>query len=120
MGKKLFSLLLCFCAFAGIAFSQNMTVSGTVTSAEDGLPVVGASVFVQGTTNGAITDASGNYVLRNVPSGGTLVFSCIGFANQTRPVAQNVNVVLAPDSEFVYIIFDIVESIIINEPVILY
>ena len=76
-----------------------MTVTGTVTSAEDGLPVIGASVFVQGTTNGVITDANGNYTLRNVPAGGTLVFSCIGFANQMRPVAQNVNVVLAPDSE---------------------
>ena len=71
MGKKLFSLLLCLCASVGMAVAQNMTVTGTVTSAEDGLPVIGASVFVQGTTNGAITDAS----------------------------SQTVNVVLAPDSE---------------------
>ena len=99
MGKKLFSLMLCLCASIGITFAQNMTVTGTVTSAEDGLPVIGASVFVQGTTNGVITDANSNYTLRNVPAGGTLVFSCIGFANQMRPVAQNVNVVLAPDSE---------------------
>ena len=99
MGKKLFSLLLCFCACAGLALAQNMTVSGTVTSAEDGMPVIGASVFVQGTTNGVITDASGNYTLRNVPAGGTLVFSCIGFVNATRSAAQTVNVVLAPDSE---------------------
>ena len=51
MGKKLFSMLLCLCASLGIAFAQNLTVTGTVTSAEDELPVVGASVFVQGTTN---------------------------------------------------------------------
>ena len=61
MGKKLFSLMLCLCASIGITFAQNMTVTGTVTSAEDGLPVIGASVFVQGTTNGVITDANGNY-----------------------------------------------------------
>jgi len=99
MGKKFFSMLLCLCVSVGVAFAQNMTVTGTVTSAEDGLPVIGASVFVQGTTNGVITDASGNYTLRNVPAGGTLVFSCIGFANQTKAAAQTVNVVLAPDSE---------------------
>ena len=99
MGKKLFSVLLCLCVSVGMAFAQNMTVSGTVTSAEDGLPVIGASVFVQGTNNGVITDASGNYTLRNVPAGGTLVFSCIGFVNETRAAAQTVNVVLRPDSE---------------------
>ena len=99
MGKKLFLLTLCLCASLGIAFSQNMTVTGTVTSAEDGLPVIGASVFVQGTTNGAITDAAGKYTLRNVPAGSTLVFSCIGMVNQTQSAAQVVNVVLAPDTE---------------------
>ena len=99
MSKKLFSLLLCLCASIGMAFAQNITVNGTVTSAEDGLPVIGASVFVQGTTNGAITDASGKYTLRNVPSGSTLVFSCIGMQNQTKPAAATVNVVLAPDTE---------------------
>ncbi len=99
MGKKLFSILLCLCVSAGMAFAQNMTVTGTVTSAEDGLPVIGASVFVQGTTNGVITDANGHYTLRNVPAGGTLVFSCIGFSNQTKAAAQTVDVVLAPDSE---------------------
>ena len=99
MSKKLFSLLLCLCASIGMAFAQNITVNGTVTSAEDGLPVIGASVFVQGTTNGAITDASGKYTLRNVPTGSTLVFSCIGMVNQTRPAAATVNVVLAPETE---------------------
>ena len=99
MSKKLFSLLLCLCASVGMAFAQNITVTGTVTSAEDGLPVIGASVFVQGTTNGAITDAAGKYTLRNVPSGSTLVFSCIGMVNQTQAAAQVVNVVLAPDTE---------------------
>ena len=83
MGKKLFSILLCLCVSAGMAFAQNMTVSGTVTSAEDGLPVIGASVFVQGTNNGVITDADGHYTLRNVPANGVLVFSCIG--RETAP-----------------------------------
>ena len=99
MSKKLCFFLLCLCVSMGTLFAQNITVNGTVTSAEDGLPVIGASVFVQGTTNGAITDASGKYTLRNVPTGSTLVFSCIGMQNQTRPAAATVNVVLSPDTE---------------------
>ncbi|MBO6220653.1 MAG: carboxypeptidase-like regulatory domain-containing protein, partial [Bacteroidales bacterium] len=99
MSKKLCFFLLCLCVSMGTVFAQNITVNGTVTSAEDGLPVIGASVFVQGTTNGAITDASGKYTLRNVPSGSTLVFSCIGMQNETRPAAATVNVVLSPDTE---------------------
>ena len=99
MSKKFVFFLLCLCVSMGTVFAQNITVTGTVTSAEDGLPVIGASVFVQGTTNGAITDASGKYTLRNVPTGGTLVFSCIGMVNQTHTAAQVVNVVLMPDTE---------------------
>ena len=78
MSKKMFSLLLSLCLSISTVFAQNITVKGTVTSAEDGLPVVGASVFVQGTTNGTVTDVSGQYVLKNVPTGSTLIFSCIG------------------------------------------
>ena len=99
MSKKFVVFLLCLCVSIGTVFAQNLTVTGTVTSAEDGLPVIGASVFVQGTTNGAITDASGKYTLRNVPTGSTLVFSCIGMVNQTVTAAQVVNVVLSPDTE---------------------
>ena len=84
MSKKLFSLLLCFCIGIGTASAQNITVRGTVTSAEDGTPVVGASVFVQGTSNGAVTDISGQYTLKNVPSGSTLVFSCIGMTDVVK------------------------------------
>ena len=38
MSKTLYSLLLCFCLSVGTVFAQNITVKGTVTSAEDGLP----------------------------------------------------------------------------------
>ena len=68
----MYSLLLCLCLGICTAFSQNITVKGTVTSAEEGLPVAGASVFVQGTTNGTVTDISGQYFL-NV----NLTYFCI-------------------------------------------
>ncbi len=99
MSKKLFSLWLCLCISIGTAFAQNITVKGTVTSAEDGLPVVGASVFVQGTVNGAVTDIDGHYQLKDVPAGSTLVFSCIGMIDVTKPAAKEVNAILAIDNE---------------------
>ncbi len=99
MSKKLFSLLLCFCIGIGTAFAQKITVTGTVTSAEDGLPVVGATVFVQGTSNGSTTDIDGHYYLKDVPAGGTLVFSCIGMADVTKPAAKVVDAVLSIDNE---------------------
>lgn len=81
------------------AFAQNITVKGTVTSAEDGLPVVGASVFVQGTTNGTVTDISGQYALKDVPSGSTLIFSCIGMLDVKKTADRVVDVTLSPDNE---------------------
>lgn len=99
MSKKMYSLLLCLCLSICTAFAQNITVKGTVTSAEDGLPVVGASVFVQGTTNGTVTDISGQYALKDVPSGSTLIFSCIGMLDVKKTAERVVDVTLSPDNE---------------------
>ena len=98
MGKKLSLLLLTWLVCAGAAFAQS-TVSGVVTSSEDGYPVIGASVFVQGTDNGVVTDIHGAYILRNVPDGAMIVFSYIGMKDVVMPAAATLNVTLSPDSE---------------------
>lgn len=54
------------------------TVSGKVTSAEDGGGLVGVSVVVKGTTNGTITDIEGEYSL-SVPDNATLSFTYVGY-----------------------------------------
>ncbi len=99
MSKKIYALLLCLCLGIGTALAQNITVKGTVTSAEDGSPVIGASVFVQGTKNGTVTDNSGQYTLRDVPSGSTLVFSCIGMIDVKKTADRVVNATLSTDNE---------------------
>ncbi len=72
-------MLLFFVLFATQANAQNITVTGTVS---DNLgPVIGASIQVEGTSNGCITDIDGNYTLPNVPSNATLVFSYIGLSD---------------------------------------
>lgn len=53
-------------------------ISGVVVD-ETGMPVIGVSVLVKGTTNGVITDLDGNYRLTDVPENASLVFSYIGY-----------------------------------------
>ena len=60
MRNNLLSLL--FAVFIGLqAFAQDKTVSGKVTSSDDGTPLPGVSVSVKGTSKGSTTDASGVY-----------------------------------------------------------
>jgi TonB-dependent starch-binding outer membrane protein SusC len=65
-------------------------VKGIVTD-ENGDPLPGASVKVDGTTVGTVTDLNGNYTI-NVPEGSTLVFSYIGFESQSVPVDNKTEV----------------------------
>ena len=78
------------------AFAQNV-VQGTVTSAEDGLPLIGVSVVEQGTTNGTVTDFDGNYVLE-VAKNATIQFSYIGYKTQTAKAAATLNIVMESDA----------------------
>lgn len=97
--KKIALFFTCLFIMTGIASAQS-TVKGTVTYAEDGEPVAGASVLVKGTKVGAVTDVDGNYTITGVPSNAsTLVFSFIGLMTEERPIAAVVNVALNPDSE---------------------
>ncbi|MCZ8023396.1 MAG: SusC/RagA family TonB-linked outer membrane protein [Cyclobacteriaceae bacterium] len=81
------------------ALAQERTVSGRVTSTEDGSALPGVNVVVKGTTNGTVTDADGNYKL-SVPSAqSALVFSFIGLKTSEVVVGERtvVDVSLALD-----------------------
>lgn len=96
MNKKLM-LLLAGLLFGVVTLMAQKRVTGTVTDA-DGAPVIGATVKVAGTKVGAVTDASGKFVLPNVPaSAKTLSISYIGMQTQEVAVSSNVAVVLAYD-----------------------
>lgn len=60
------------------ALAQDRTVTGRVTSTEDGSPIPGVNVLLKGTSTGTATDADGNYTLSVPATGGALVFSFIG------------------------------------------
>src|SRR5690606_1890625 len=60
-------------------WAQDRQVSGRVTSQDDGSPVPGVNVVVEGTTRGTTTDVDGNYTIQLGPNENTLVFSFVGF-----------------------------------------
>ena len=80
--------------------SQSKTVTGTVTSATDGFPLIGVTVQVKETATGGITDIDGHYSVQ-AEKGNTLVFSYIGFKSQEIVVgdAAVIDVVLEEDNE---------------------
>ena len=93
-------LISCLVVWVGMVNAQTLKVTGTVTSSEDGLPVVGASVLVKGTTVGTVTDIDGNFNIPNVPENAkTLIVSFIGMKSEEIAVAPTLNVVLRPDTE---------------------
>ena len=70
--------------FAVVSYAQT-TITGTVTSGDDGSPLPYASVLVQGTKTIVFTDDDGKFEIK-APSNATLVFQLSGFADEVVPV----------------------------------
>jgi TonB-linked SusC/RagA family outer membrane protein len=85
--RKLLLTSLIICTLALSAFGQQKTVTGTVTDISDGLPVIGATVLVQGTSIGTATDLNGKYSIQAEP-GSTLVFRFVGMKSQSIVVGD--------------------------------
>ncbi|MDY6439281.1 MAG: TonB-dependent receptor [Prevotella sp.] len=79
------------------AFAQSITVNGHVKDAT-GEPIIGATVLVPGTSNGAATDLDGNFTL-NCNQGDKLQVSYVGYATQTVTASSNLVVTLVEDSK---------------------
>ncbi|MDP5172430.1 MAG: SusC/RagA family TonB-linked outer membrane protein [Bacteroidia bacterium] len=91
--QRFLLLVLGVIAFGSL---QAQTVTGTVTSSQDGSALVGATVLVKGTTTGAFTDENGKFSL-NAASDATLIVSYVGYERIEVPVngQSTVNVALA-------------------------
>ena len=99
LAKKLILALLCM----GTAWSLSAqtTIKGIVTD-EEGEPLIGAGVMVEGTTTGTITGLDGDYQLTVPANAVNLVFSFIGLADQVVPIEgrTQIDVVLKADQTF--------------------
>ena len=83
-----------------VSEGQHIKVVGNVVDAT-GEPVIGASVMVNGTTNGAVTDIDGNYTLTDVPSNAEITISYIGYQPMTLKATDDklANVTLQEDNK---------------------
>ncbi len=95
-------LAFVFLLLTSTVSAQTQTIKGTIVDASSE-PIIGASVLVEGTTNGGITDLDGNFTLMNVPSAGKLVVSFVGYQTQTVDIkGQTVfKLVLQEDSKLI-------------------
>jgi hypothetical protein len=96
MGKRLLLSLFSLLFSAGIAMAQTV-VSGTVVSAEDGEPIIGASVLIKGTKQGVATDIDGNFSIKTSQSNPQVVISYIGMQTVTLKGKQGMKIQMEPD-----------------------
>lgn len=94
MKRKLTMMLVCM-AFTMVAWAQG-SITGTVVSAADGEPIVGATVKVKGAAQGTVTDTQGKFAI-NVEAGTRLVFSYIGMQSHEASAKHNMIVRLGDD-----------------------
>lgn len=95
------AVLLLMVVGTGTALAQTSgrTITGKVLD-ENNQPMPGVTIIVDGTTNGTMTGPDGTFTLGGVPSGATVIVSCIGYTNQVLPEGKSNYVVsLVPDSE---------------------
>lgn len=92
-------LVFAFAVMSGSVFAQTKTVSGKVTSSQDGLGIPGATIQIKGTTVGAITDIDGRYSINVSPSHRTLVFSYVSMKTVEIAIGTQttINVTMEPD-----------------------
>jgi len=97
MKHKLLTTFFCLCLGLSFASAQTTKVSGKVTD-DTGEPLPGVNVVEKGTTNGTVTDISGNYSI-SIDQNGTLVFSFVGYLTKEVSVGGRgvVDVQMEPD-----------------------
>ena len=99
MKTKFTMILTLFMALiVQISFAQQKTVSGTVSD-ENGLPLIGTTVLVVGTSSGTTTDFDGKYSIK-AKAGDVLSYSYVGYATQNKTVgaASTINLSLQSDN----------------------
>jgi TonB-linked SusC/RagA family outer membrane protein len=97
---KLLIVLFVFSGFSAL-MAQTVTIKGTVTSSDDGLPIPSVAVTVKGTTIGTLTDNDGKYSI-NAPANATeLTFNFVGMTAVTETIngRTTINVTMAMETK---------------------
>lgn len=98
--KKLLQSLFVLMFIAITAMAQERTITGTVTSKEDGLPIPGVTIKAVNGSGGAQTDGNGKYSIKVTPSTNSLQFSYLAYISTTLnlPASGVLNVSLSPEA----------------------
>lgn len=88
-------LILLVALLSAMRLCAQFTISGSVTAKSNGEALIGATVQESGTSNGTTTDIDGNFTLDVASGNATLVFSYVGFAEQTVPVDNRSNITIS-------------------------
>lgn len=98
MVKRLSLVLAGLFISVGMALAQT-TISGTVVSSEDNEPIIGASVIIDGTSTGSITDIDGHFEFTSPKPNPSITVSYIGMKSQKLKGGKNLKITLQPDDE---------------------
>ena len=98
MEKRLTMFLASLFLSIGMAFSQTI-ISGTVVSADDGEPIIGATIRLVGTSLGAVTDANGKFSFTQRQGVKQITVSYVGYETQTLNIKPNMHVYLRQDQK---------------------
>lgn len=92
-------ILFCLMFAGSLAFAQQQTITGVVTSAQNADPLPGVNVVIKGTSQGTVTDVNGSYSIQAAPSD-VLVFSYVGSSTQEITVGtrSTIDIQLADDA----------------------
>ena len=97
MKKRFIITMFFFFISISVVLAQTVKVTGTVTSGDDGEPIIGATILVKGTNIGTITDLDGNFSLDVPEKNKILQISYVGMTMQEVAVKPHVTVVLQSD-----------------------
>jgi len=96
-------LVLVLAVMSGSVFAQSKTITGKVTSSQDGLGIPGVTIQIKGTTIGAITDIDGNYAINVSPSHKTLVFSYVSMKTTEVAIGTQTKIDVVMEQDVVQI-----------------
>lgn len=82
---------------AEVTAQQNIDIKGRIVD-QNGQPVIGASLFQQGTNNGTVADVDGRFSI-NVPNGASLKVSCLGYQDVIVTARNGMTIMMKEDNE---------------------
>jgi Ca-activated chloride channel family protein len=97
--KKIYVYLVAVFVLLSFDRIQERTITGTVISVDDGMPMPGVNVVIKGTTIGTITDTYGKYQITIPPKHDELVFSFIGYKTQEISIGTKTVIDVSMDVE---------------------